>query len=230
MVVVLTARSGPAFTFVCASANHLSCLKSFRHISGAIKDKMSSGEVFAHYLFLGKVSNDRRRADVTPTSGSSIVLRPSESTKTPSVEDFLRVMSDWFCKLIQIGHAADVMNCMETAIEVFYEWKEDILKCTADLFLRNENFDIALILKKRIASECLIDDLDLVEDIEQICNKCIPRWHFRMLNDAKRNQFFFTAIEKAIINGYKDIIDIGCGTGILRYLSQFSRDHRSASL
>ena len=198
----------------------MSCLKLFRHISGAFNNKMSSGEVFAHYLFLGKVSNDGKRADVTPTpSGSG--LRPSESTKTPNKEDFLEVMGDWFSKLIQIGHAADVMNCMETAIEVFYEWKEDILKCSADLFLRNENFDMALILNKKIASECLIDDLNLVEDIEQICNKCIPRWHFRMLNDMKRNQFFFAAIEKAIINGYKDVVDIGCGTGILRYLSQF---------
>eukprot|EP00112_Aurelia_sp_Birch-Aquarium-sp1_P024802 Seg8.5 transcript_id=Seg8.5/GoldUCD/mRNA.D3Y31 product="Protein arginine N-methyltransferase 9" protein_id=Seg8.5/GoldUCD/D3Y31 len=187
---------------------------------------MSSGELFAHYLFLGKASSDRRRTNVAPTPDSynNGPRRPShDGTKTPNKEGFLEVMEDWLCELIRIGHAKDAINCMETAIEVFYAWKEDILKCTADMFLRSDNFDIALSLTKKIALECSIDDLNLKEDIEQICNKCIPRWHFRMLNDVKRNKLFFAAIEKAIMNGYKkDVVDIGCGTGILRYSAFFN--------
>jgi predicted RNA methylase len=43
----------------------------------------------------------------------------------------------------------------------------------------------------------------------------VARWHFRMLNDEKRNSRFKSAIEYWISKGKQRVMDIGCGTGLL---------------
>ncbi|XP_023210613.1 protein arginine N-methyltransferase 9-like [Centruroides sculpturatus] len=55
--------------------------------------------------------------------------------------------------------------------------------------------------------------------LENICNIVIERWHFIMLNDKKRNITYQCAIERAVRDGYKTILDIGTGTGILRLIA-----------
>ena len=47
----------------------------------------------------------------------------------------------------------------------------------------------------------------------------MPRWHFPMVNDSHRNQCFKSAIENALAECHSSdasMIDIGCGTGLLR--------------
>ena len=39
-----------------------------------------------------------------------------------------------------------------------------------------------------------------------------------MLNDKKRNKGYKDAIRTAVSKGYDNVLDIGAGTGILRYL------------
>lgn len=39
-----------------------------------------------------------------------------------------------------------------------------------------------------------------------------------MLNDRRRNVAYRFAIQKAIKSGYNTVLDIGTGTGILRYI------------
>ncbi|XP_044254189.1 protein arginine N-methyltransferase 9-like [Tribolium madens] len=51
----------------------------------------------------------------------------------------------------------------------------------------------------------------------------IPRWHFRMLNDQQRNEFFRDAIHKALDSGFKNVYDIGCGCGLLSLISASHR-------
>lgn len=46
----------------------------------------------------------------------------------------------------------------------------------------------------------------------------VPRWHFAMLNDKRRNQAFFDAIEATEFTG-KTVLDIGTGTGLLAMLA-----------
>ncbi|EFA02025.1 Putative protein arginine N-methyltransferase 9-like Protein [Tribolium castaneum] len=59
----------------------------------------------------------------------------------------------------------------------------------------------------------------------------IPRWHFRMLNDRKRNEFFRDAIHRAIDAGFKDVYDIGCGCGILTLIAAtYRKDVRVTSI
>ncbi|CAG9832228.1 unnamed protein product [Diabrotica balteata] len=47
----------------------------------------------------------------------------------------------------------------------------------------------------------------------------IPRWHFRMLNDKGRNLAYDEAIREVIENGYKNVIDIGAGCGLLSLIA-----------
>lgn len=49
-----------------------------------------------------------------------------------------------------------------------------------------------------------------------VINEWIPRWHFLMLNDTKRNEAFRQAILHAVREeGVERVLDIGTGTGIL---------------
>lgn len=43
----------------------------------------------------------------------------------------------------------------------------------------------------------------------------LPRWHFKMLNDKKRNESYERAIVTMVERGYKNVVDIGAGCGLL---------------
>lgn len=43
----------------------------------------------------------------------------------------------------------------------------------------------------------------------------VPRWHFRMLNDVRRNKAFKNAITKSIDDTHGLVLDIGTGSGVL---------------
>ncbi|CAG9864567.1 unnamed protein product [Phyllotreta striolata] len=47
----------------------------------------------------------------------------------------------------------------------------------------------------------------------------MPRWHFRMLNDKARNEAYKAAIESVTAKGYKNVVDIGAGCGLLSLIS-----------
>ena len=57
------------------------------------------------------------------------------------------------------------------------------------------------------------------ECLRDINERLISRWHFLMLNDVSRNSLFNNAIAEAIkrLDKSPAILDIGVGTGILRY-------------
>lgn len=56
----------------------------------------------------------------------------------------------------------------------------------------------------------------------------IPRWHFRMLNDVERNISYEKAISSVMAKGYKNVVDIGAGCGLLSLLA--SRDPEASVL
>lgn len=61
------------------------------------------------------------------------------------------------------------------------------------------------------------DFADAKENFYRVANWLVERWHFIMLNDAKRNLTYLRAIENAVHSGSRSVLDIGTGTGILRY-------------
>ena len=54
------------------------------------------------------------------------------------------------------------------------------------------------------------------ENLENVCGHLVERWHFRMLNDIRRNQAYRIAIDSTIADGFDTVLDIGTGTGLLR--------------
>lgn len=59
---------------------------------------------------------------------------------------------------------------------------------------------------------------DAKENFYRVANWVVERWHFIMLNDANRNLLYQKAIEKAVCSGCRSVLDIGTGTGILRFV------------
>lgn len=57
--------------------------------------------------------------------------------------------------------------------------------------------------------------LKAYRNLQNVKNQLIERWHFRMLNDSKRNDSFRSALEAYITKGNKSVLDIGSGTGVL---------------
>ncbi|CAM9175374.1 unnamed protein product [Choristocarpus tenellus] len=61
-----------------------------------------------------------------------------------------------------------------------------------------------------------------LESLENVKNLAVDRWHFRMLNDGKRNHAYCRAISRAVAQAKErlseeavTVLDIGTGTGIL---------------
>ena len=70
----------------------------------------------------------------------------------------------------------------------------------------------------RVALEADSDYLSSKENLRVLFDWMVNRWHFHMLNDVQRNSTYFRAIHstvKSIPNC--TVLDIGSGTGILRY-------------
>ena len=71
------------------------------------------------------------------------------------------------------------------------------------------------------------DCLMAAENLRMLQERTIYRWHFRMLNDLQRNSAYSKAIGMAVEGLVQEevplVLDIGCGTGLLRYSWQPGR-------
>jgi predicted RNA methylase len=61
------------------------------------------------------------------------------------------------------------------------------------------------------------------ENLQHVLNSAVQRWHFRMLNDARRNAAYAAAIQGALAGlpnaPGSAVLDIGTGTGLLGMLA-----------
>ena len=70
----------------------------------------------------------------------------------------------------------------------------------------------------QVALEADNDYLSAKENLRVLFDRVVNRWHFRMLNDVQRNSTYFRAINRAVRSVPNcAVLDIGSGTGILRY-------------
>ena len=76
--------------------------------------------------------------------------------------------------------------------------------------------DLFFSISKKIYCYCSLFMKTIVID-HLISFSHLDRWHFPMLNDRVRNGKFEKAIENRVKNGCDTVLDIGTGTGLLRY-------------
>lgn len=60
-----------------------------------------------------------------------------------------------------------------------------------------------------------------LENLQHVLSSAVQRWHFRMLNDRRRNESYASAIAAALsaLPGSTSVLDIGTGTGLLAMLA-----------
>ena len=59
------------------------------------------------------------------------------------------------------------------------------------------------------------------ENLENLCNKLVARWHYRMINDGARNGAYDRAIAAAVrrMGPQAPVLDIGSGSGLLAMMA-----------
>ena len=127
-------------------------------------------------------------------------------------EAFFLALTQWTLKLHNENKLTQLINCYSKALQ-FYPQNLDILTNFGNYLLKL-NYE-------KEASTYFLAALDIdptylpaKTGLQAVCNKMVECWHFRMLNDYKRNIAFKNAIDNATKNGCNSVLDIGTGTGI----------------
>ena len=129
--------------------------------------------------------------------------------------EFIEIFKTWTENLISQELLEEFSSYLETTLSLCQPIKTDVLLVASEKLVKYDY----IIQAKRLLMSCNCkssNSLDVKENIEQINNYLVPRWHFRMLNDKKRNLSYFLALKKAYECGSHSVIDIGSGTGLLR--------------
>ena len=152
------------------------------------------GRAFAHYILAFNLDKEE--------------LKEHEET-------FCAVYNKWADDLISGGRIEDLFHCQEQVFELFPSYAPILNSIGTQLFRLGYIDESASFFRK-----CLISDptyMKARENLENLKGCVVERWHFKMLNDKSRNEAFRNAIVRAVTNGYDNVLDIGTGTGLLRY-------------
>ncbi|XP_014901176.1 protein arginine N-methyltransferase 9 [Poecilia latipinna] len=142
-----------------------------------------------------------------------LVLNLAPVFKDFAQDSFRFTLFKWAEELDSVGRIQELFDCYEQALEIFPADEVILNSMGEHLFrmgFRDEaagHFHKALKLKP--------DFPEARENFYRVANWLVERWHFLMLNDHGRNRKYQQAIQKAVQNGCKTILDIGTGTGIL---------------
>ncbi|KAM5255918.1 protein arginine N-methyltransferase 9 isoform 2-T2 [Ctenodactylus gundi] len=169
-------------------------LQSAGHCLGA----QDFGTAYAHYL---------------------LVLSLAPDLKDSVKETFQYTLFQWAEELDALGRIQDLLGCYEQALQLF---PDDEVICNSmgeHLFRLGFRDEAAGYFHKAVKLNP--DFNDAKENFYRVANWLVERWHFIMLNDTKRNMTYNAAIQKAVRSGFKSVLDIGAGTGIL---SMFARN------
>ncbi|XP_071609795.1 protein arginine N-methyltransferase 9 [Heliangelus exortis] len=142
-----------------------------------------------------------------------LVLHLAPELKTSVKETFQFTLFKWAEELDSLARIQDLFNCYEQALELY---PSDEVICNSmgeHLFRMGFRDEAAGYFHKAVKLNP--DFADAKENFYRVANWLVERWHFIMLNDAKRNLTYLKAIEKAVCSGCKSVLDIGTGTGIL---------------
>ncbi|EDV24647.1 uncharacterized protein TRIADDRAFT_56661 [Trichoplax adhaerens] len=167
------------------------------HAANSCAAKENYGRAFAYYLL-------------------ALQLQPNCRDSIRS--HFIIVCRKWCDELEALGKIDDMFNCYENARQALPDCEEIYNNIGAKLFKfghRNsaiQYFHKALQINPQLARA--------TENLQNISNLLVERWHFCMLNDITRNSSYRDAIDRAIASDARaSVLDIGSGSGILSMLA-----------
>uniref|UniRef100_A0A8D2B9C6 Protein arginine N-methyltransferase 9 n=1 Tax=Sciurus vulgaris TaxID=55149 RepID=A0A8D2B9C6_SCIVU len=173
-------------------------LQSAEHCLGA----QDFGTAYAHYL---------------------LVLSLAPELKEDVKETFQYTLLRWAEELDALNRTQDLLGCYEQALELF---PDDEVICNSmgeHLFRMGFRDEAAGYFHKAVKLNP--DFNDAKENFYRVANWLVERWHFIMLNDTRRNMIYNAAIQKAVCSGFKNVLDIGAGTGILSMFAKKAGAH-----
>ncbi|XP_024591953.1 protein arginine N-methyltransferase 9 [Neophocaena asiaeorientalis asiaeorientalis] len=173
-------------------------LQSAEHCLGA----QDFGTAYAHYL---------------------LVLSLAPELKDDVKETFQYTLFRWAEELDALSRTQDLLGCYEQALELF---PDDEVICNSmgeHLFRMGFRDEAAGYFRKAVKLNP--DFSDAKENFYRVANWLVERWHFLMLNDTRRNMIYNAAIQKAVRLGFRSVLDIGAGTGILSMFAKKAGAH-----
>lgn len=142
-----------------------------------------------------------------------LALNLAPALKDLARDSFRFTLLKWADELDTVGRIQELFDCYEQALELFPKDEVIVNSMGEHLFrmgFRDEDaahFYKALKLKP--------DFPEAKENFYRVANWLVERWHFLMLNDHGRNRKYQLAIQRAVRDGCRTVLDIGTGTGIL---------------
>lgn len=137
--------------------------------------------------------------------------------KTKIRPRFIRCMNHVLDQMVDSCPASSTALVMELLSSVFSLYSSDPLvltvlgvRCLNERALKEAEFYLEAAVT--LDPTCLLARNSLCIVREQM----VHRWHFHMLNDIGRNSAYLKAIQAAVTPDCS-VLDIGSGTGILRY-------------
>ncbi|TTD47739.1 Protein arginine N-methyltransferase 9 [Bagarius yarrelli] len=173
-----------------------------------------------------KVKRSRRRGRGRGGPGGGAAGGPGVGV-APDVPDvavaedpdsFRFTLEKWADELDSVGRIKELFDCYEQALELFPEDEVIINSLGQHLFRMGFRDEAAAHFYK--ALKLKPDFPEAKENFYRVANWLVERWHFLMLNDNRRNRKYQLAIERAVQDGCRSVLDIGTGTGILGMCAQ----------
>ncbi|KAH0616023.1 hypothetical protein JD844_026788 [Phrynosoma platyrhinos] len=154
-----------------------------------------------------------------------LVLNLAPELKNDVKETFQFALFKWAEELDSLARIQDLFGCYEHALELF---PNDEIICNSmgeHLFRMGFRDEAAAYFHKAVKLNP--DFPDAKENFYRVANWVVERWHFVMLNDFNRNLLYQKAVQKAVHSGFRSVLDIGTGTGIL---SMFAKKAGASSV
>ncbi|KAK9398825.1 putative protein arginine N-methyltransferase 9 [Crotalus adamanteus] len=142
-----------------------------------------------------------------------LVLNIAPEFKNDVKEAFQLTLFKWAEELDSLSRIQDLFDCYEHALELYPNDEVIYNSMGEHLFRLGFRDEAAAYFHKAVKLNP--DFPDAKENFYRVANWVVERWHFIMLNDYNRNLLYQKAIQKAVHSGYRSVLDIGTGTGIL---------------
>ncbi|XP_071547761.1 protein arginine N-methyltransferase 9-like [Panulirus ornatus] len=180
-------------------------------------------QVARHHL--QKFEECHQRGDIGQSfSHLSLALCILPQLKEEYYTTYLKVFEAWIAKVEEDNGFQEAMTIYEVAL-THYPESPDLHHLLAKTLYRHGSVHEAWNHACLAHAECSRDP-NAQETRSRLTNALVERWHLPMLNDSTRNAAFKSAIERAVEQGHQTILDIGSGTGLLRWLREIFMRNR----